>query len=133
MMLDPRRPALLRLIALAACGLLSVAACKSSPAPTPAEPGPAPAAVSTCDLPAEGEAATDPGKCVPEASDATEAPPVPASFDCAAPAPLVPCCKVLLPSCKACVDRNRAVDEAWRAACACREAPPDVAPGATTP
>jgi len=43
--------------------------------------------------------------------------PLPATFDCGAPPPLTPCCRAMLPRCTECADRNRALEEAYRAQC----------------
>lgn len=51
-------------------------------------------------------------------SPASDLAPVPETFDCTQPPPLVACCRALLPRCTACAERNRAVEGAWRAACA---------------
>ena len=123
--------ALRRLAAVAATALLSLAACKSAPdaaATTPAGPAPTCQAAPATD--GVAAAPTQPaGQCVPEAPPLAE---VPTTFDCTQPAPLVACCKALLPRCEACVDRNRDIDAAWRAACKPDEAAPS-APATVPP
>jgi hypothetical protein len=113
-----------RLAVAATAALLSVGACTSAPDTTPtptATKGEAP-----CDA-----APTEPaGQCVPELPTLAE---VPASFDCTQPAPVVPCCKALLPRCTACVDRNREIDAAWRTTCEADAANPATSAPATVP
>jgi len=72
--------------------------------------------------PISHEVSTDrPAPVAPDAPDGTDGPdafdPLPSTFDCAAPPPLRPCCRALLPKCTQCSERNRAIDEAYRAQC----------------
>jgi hypothetical protein len=126
--------ALRRLAAVAATALLSLAACKSAPDAAATTPVGSSEAAPTCQAaPATDGVAAAPtqpaGQCVPEAPPLAE---VPTTFDCTQPAPLVACCKALLPRCEACVDRNRDIDAAWRAACKPDEAAPS-APATVPP
>jgi len=50
-------------------------------------------------------------------NDAVAPEPLPTTFDCSAPPPLTPCCRALLPKCTQCAERNRAIEEAYRAQC----------------
>jgi hypothetical protein len=125
------------LLSLALGGAL--AACSSAPAPAPsasAEPvpstpaGEAPVTGSPGSNDCAEAAATEPvGQCQPSGPPVE---PIPTVFDCAAPAPLVPCCKALLPGCIACAERNRETEARWLAACKPSEPPPS-ADGTVTP
>jgi hypothetical protein len=131
------RPArfLRRLLALTTSGLLSLAACGTSPETT--SPSVAAEAGAPCEsAEAESPGSSAGGQCRPEGVDAAE--PIPTAFDCGQPAPLVPCCKALLPRCTACADRNREVEAAWLAACKpsdaqAPEATPAIVPPAAQP
>lgn len=93
-------------------GVLLVGACCSAGETRSESPPPISHEVPT-DRPAP--APLGPEVDVPDTPDVLE--PLPTSFDCAAPAPLGPCCRALLPKCTQCSERNRAIDEAYRAQC----------------